>query len=69
MIMKWICTGWFLLSGKRYGMDTAYEIMSDTVAEKRLRWLDQVKAELGLAGTEVEKGLGSLSQVLSTERG
>jgi hypothetical protein len=43
--------------GKRYGMDTAYEIMSDTVAEKRLRWLDQVKAELELTGTEVEKGL------------
>ncbi len=44
--------------GKRYGMDTAYEIMSDTVTEKRLRWLDQVWAELELAGTEVEKGLG-----------
>jgi hypothetical protein len=44
--------------GKRYGMDTAYEIMSDTVTEKRLRWLDQVWAELKLSGTEVEKGLG-----------
>jgi hypothetical protein len=43
--------------GKRYGMDTAFEIMSDTVAEKRLRWLDQVKADLDLSGTEVEKGL------------
>jgi hypothetical protein len=43
--------------GKRYGMDTAYEIMSDTVAEKRLKWLDQVKDELGLSGSEVEKGL------------
>jgi hypothetical protein len=43
--------------GKRYGMDTAYEIMSDTVSEKRLRWLDQVNAELDLSGTEVEKGL------------
>ncbi len=44
--------------GRHYGMDTAYEIMSDTVAEKRLRWLDQVMNELDLTGTEVEKGLG-----------
>jgi hypothetical protein len=44
--------------GKHYGMDRAYEIMSDTVADKRLRWLDQVKAELDLYGTEVENGLG-----------
>jgi hypothetical protein len=43
--------------GKRYGMDTAYEIMSDTVADKRLRWLDQVTNDLALTGTEVEKGL------------
>ena len=43
--------------GKRYGMDTAYEIMSDTVADKRIRWLDQVMDELALTGTEVEKGL------------
>jgi hypothetical protein len=47
-----------LAVGKRYGMDKAYEIMSDTVAEKRLRWLDQVMPELELTGTEVEKGLG-----------
>ena len=44
--------------GKHYGMDRAYEIMSDTVADKRLRWLDQVRAELDLSGTEVENGLG-----------
>jgi hypothetical protein len=44
--------------GKHYGLDKAYEIMSETVAAKRLRWLDQVWAELDLAGTEVEKGLG-----------
>lgn len=43
--------------GKRYGMDTAYEIMSNTVAEKRLRWLDQAMPELDLCGTEVERGL------------
>jgi hypothetical protein len=44
--------------GRRYGMDKAFEIMSDTVAEKRLKWLDQVKPELDLTGSEVEKGLG-----------
>ena len=43
--------------GKHYGMDKAYEIMSFTVAEKRLRWLDQVKAELDITGSMVEKGL------------
>ena len=43
--------------GKRYGMDTAYEIMSEGIAERRLRWLDQVMPELKLSGTEVEKGL------------
>jgi hypothetical protein len=43
--------------GKRYGMDTAYEIMSEGVAERRLRWLDQSMPELKLSGTEIEKGL------------
>jgi hypothetical protein len=43
--------------GDRYGMDTAYEIMSDTVTEKRLKWLDQVVDELALEGTDLEKGL------------
>ena len=44
--------------GKHYGMDKAYEIMSETVSDKRLRWLDQVMDELDLTGTEVEKGFG-----------
>jgi len=43
--------------GKHYGVDKAYEIMSETVADKRLRWVEQVKAGLDLAGTDVEKGL------------
>jgi len=43
--------------GKRYGMDTAYEIMSDTVADKRLKWLDQIMPKLDLQGSEIEKGL------------
>ncbi len=41
--------------GKRYGMDTAYEIMSDTVIEKRLRWLEQAMPDLNLTGTDIEK--------------
>ena len=43
--------------GKHHGMDRAYEIMSDTVAQKRLKWLDQVMAELDPSGTDVERGL------------
>ena len=43
--------------GEHYGMDRAYEIMSDTVAQKRLKWLDQVMAELDPSGTELERGL------------
>src|SRR5512139_1978322 len=43
--------------GKRYGMDTGYEIMSDTVAEKRLKWLDQIIVDLELTGSEIEKGI------------
>jgi hypothetical protein len=43
--------------GKRYGMDNAFEIMTDTVADKRLRWLDQEKGKLSFVGTELEKGL------------
>jgi hypothetical protein len=42
--------------GKHYGIDKAYEIMSETVAEKRLRWLGQVTSELDLKGMEVDKG-------------
>ncbi len=43
--------------GRHYGMNRAYEIMSDTVAQKRLKWLDQVMAELDPSGTDVERGL------------
>jgi hypothetical protein len=46
-----------LAVGKRYSMDTAYEIMSDTVTAKRLKWLDQAKGWLALEGTDLEKGL------------
>jgi hypothetical protein len=42
--------------GKHYGMEKAYEIMSETVAVKRLKWLEQVKSDLLLNGTDVEKG-------------
>jgi hypothetical protein len=43
--------------GKHHGMDQAYAIMSETVAEKRLKWLEQVKPTLEFNGMEVEKGL------------
>lgn len=46
-----------LAVGKRYGLDTAYEIMSETVADKRLRWIDQAKEWLVLEGTDLEKSL------------
>ena len=52
--------------GKRYGMDTAYEIMSEGVAEKRLRWLDQAMPGLHLSGTEVEKGLALYRRYFQT---
>jgi hypothetical protein len=38
-------------------MDKAFEIMSETVAEKRLKWLDQVIPTLNFSGTDVERGL------------
>ncbi len=46
-----------LAVGKRYGLDTAFEIMSETVADKRLKWLDQAQEWLVLEGTDLEKGL------------
>jgi len=46
-----------LAVGRRYGRDTAYEIMSETVADKRLKWLDQALEWLVLEGTDLEKGL------------
>ena len=46
-----------LMIGKRYGMEPAFEIMSDTVAEKRLRWVAQTTDELQLTGTVLEQGL------------
>jgi hypothetical protein len=45
-----------LAVGKRFGQDIAYEIMSETVAEKRLKWLEQAKDGLALEGSELEKG-------------
>jgi hypothetical protein len=52
--------------GKRYGTDTAWEIMSEGVAEKRLRWLDQAMPGLRLSGTEVEKGLALYRKYFET---
>lgn len=44
--------------GRRYGMETAYEIMSETVTEKRIKWLNERLEKLELSGTDLEKGLG-----------
>jgi hypothetical protein len=43
--------------GRHYGNDKAYEIMSETVAEKRLRWLEQVSSGLSMEGMDIDKGL------------
>ncbi len=43
--------------GKRYGMDTAYEIMSETVAEKRLKWVDQNADALSSEGSDLERAM------------
>lgn len=43
--------------GRRYGMETAYEIMSETVAEKRLKWLDQARQLLAQEGSDLDRGL------------
>jgi hypothetical protein len=58
-----------LAVGKRYGMDTAYEIMSDTVIDKRLKWLDQARDGLHLEGTDLEKALGLYSKYLKVKEG
>lgn len=42
--------------GRHFGMEKAYEIMSETVAEKRLKWFEQNVSAADLPGTEVEKG-------------
>jgi len=43
--------------GDRYGLDTAFEIMSDTVTDKRLKWLDQNWDSLVHEGTDLERAL------------
>jgi len=43
--------------GDRYGRDAAYEIMSDTVARKRLMWLDQNWDKLVHEGSDLDRGL------------
>jgi hypothetical protein len=42
--------------GRHYGMEKAYEIMSETVAEKRLKWFAQNVRLQDLKGSDVEKG-------------
>jgi hypothetical protein len=58
-----------LAVGKRYGLDTAYEIMSETVTDKRLKWLDQAKEWLVLEGTDLEKGLKLFTSYFKPKEG
>jgi len=46
--------------GRRYGMDIAYEIMSETVAAKRLKWLDQNADGLLSDGSDLDRALDLL---------
>jgi hypothetical protein len=55
--------------GKRYGIDTAYEIMSDTVVEKRMRCLDQMWDSLELSGTDLENGFQMYIKYLKAKDG
>ena len=48
-------------------MDTAYEIMSETVADKRLKWLDQAKEWLVLEGQILRRVL-ALYQLFQAQR-
>lgn len=58
-----------LAVGKRYGLDTAYEIMSETVTDKRLKWLDQAIGWLVLDGTDLDKGLKLLISYFKLKEG
>ena len=58
-----------LAVGRRYGRDTAYEIMSETVTDKRLKWLDQAKEWLVLEGTDLEKGLKLFTSYFKPKEG
>ena len=58
-----------LAVGKRYGIDTAYEIMSDTVVEKRMRCLNQMWDSLNLTGTDLENGFQMYIKYLKAKDG
>lgn len=58
-----------LAVGKRYGRDTAYEIMSETVTEKRLKWLEQAQEWLVLQGTDLEKGFQLFTSYFKPKEG
>lgn len=58
-----------LAVGDRYGRDTAYEIMSDTVTDKRLKWLDQNWDSLAREGTDLDKGLDLFIKYFKVQEG
>lgn len=55
--------------GDRYGRDAAYEIMSDTVATKRLMWLDQNWDKLAHEGTDLERALDLFTTYFKLKEG
>lgn len=55
--------------GRRYGMATAYEIMSATVAEKRLKWLDGKELRLPAEATDAGRGFDLLVQYFRPAEG
>ena len=58
-----------LAVGDRYGRDTAFEIMSDTVTDKRLKWLDQNWDKLAHDGTDLERGLDLFTKYFKLKEG
>ena len=58
-----------LAVGERYGRNTAYEIMSDTVTEKRLKWLDQNWDKLAHERGDLDRGLDLFIQYFKLKDG
>lgn len=58
-----------LAVGDRYGRDEAFEIMSDTVADKRLKWLDQNRDRLDHNGNDLDRGLDLVIKYFKLKEG
>lgn len=55
--------------GRRYGMETAYEIMSATVAEKRLKWLVGKDLQLPALASDAVRGFDLLVKYFRPAQG